>query len=264
MVPIPSRPAVSSARPVHAQLAMILQGRIIAGVYPPGSRLESEDRLAQRFGISRSTVRQALSELFRMGLVVSRKGSGSYVASSLPEDTVFGPSAAPSFTGYLEDLYLEGEWTTDADRERKELACPKAIAALLGCETRDSVVRYRRTRLFGDTRYGVAEDFLLLKVAKLVDAVDPETEPSIIHALASAGTVPTESFQRLSPCKADKHVARTLGLNIGDPLIRVSGLTTGPSGEPLDAYRLYLHPEYEVQLRFTSTGAFSTLLEDLG
>lgn len=50
-----------------------------AGDYPESSRLPTETELAQKFGVSRPTVREALSRLRLDGLIASRRGSGSYV-----------------------------------------------------------------------------------------------------------------------------------------------------------------------------------------
>jgi GntR family transcriptional repressor for pyruvate dehydrogenase complex len=49
------------------------------GQLPPGQRLPTEGALVQRFGVSRTVVREALSRLKTMGLVESRQGSGAFV-----------------------------------------------------------------------------------------------------------------------------------------------------------------------------------------
>lgn len=59
---------------------------IASGAFPTGSKLPSEKLLGERYGVSRPVVRDALSRLQRDGLIESRKGSGSYVLSSPPED----------------------------------------------------------------------------------------------------------------------------------------------------------------------------------
>jgi DNA-binding LacI/PurR family transcriptional regulator len=49
------------------------------GIYPPGSRLPSETELPRMLKVSQQTVRRALNDLVREGLIVRRQGSGSYV-----------------------------------------------------------------------------------------------------------------------------------------------------------------------------------------
>ncbi|GAB2890447.1 FadR/GntR family transcriptional regulator [Uliginosibacterium flavum] len=50
-----------------------------SGLYPESARLPTETELAQNYGVSRPTVREALSRLRLDGLIASRRGSGSYV-----------------------------------------------------------------------------------------------------------------------------------------------------------------------------------------
>src|SRR5208283_4741080 len=54
------------------------------GVYLPGQRLPSERDLADRFGVSRPTVREAIIALDIQGLIEARHGSGIYVTASVP------------------------------------------------------------------------------------------------------------------------------------------------------------------------------------
>jgi DNA-binding FadR family transcriptional regulator len=63
----------------HELLVLILGGHLA-----PGERLPSERQLATRFGVSRPTVREALGVLESRGLVVTRKGSGTFVAEREP------------------------------------------------------------------------------------------------------------------------------------------------------------------------------------
>lgn len=64
--------------PLHRQLAARLRQEI-ATRYKPGDKLESQNVLAQRFGISVLTVREALSGLADEGVISRRRGSGTYV-----------------------------------------------------------------------------------------------------------------------------------------------------------------------------------------
>jgi GntR family transcriptional repressor for pyruvate dehydrogenase complex len=50
------------------------------GEFGVGSRLPAETELAERFGVSRPVVREALSRLRSAGVIISKKGSGSYVS----------------------------------------------------------------------------------------------------------------------------------------------------------------------------------------
>lgn len=60
-----------------------LQGMILEGTFKPGERLPPERELAERFGVSRPSLREAIQKLAAKGLLVSRQGGGNYVAETL-------------------------------------------------------------------------------------------------------------------------------------------------------------------------------------
>ena len=57
-----------------------LRREIVSGARPPGAKLPPEGELAERFGVHRNTVRQAVAALAAEHLVVARRGSGTFVA----------------------------------------------------------------------------------------------------------------------------------------------------------------------------------------
>jgi DNA-binding LacI/PurR family transcriptional regulator len=67
-------------KPLHCQIADRLRAEIL-GSGKPGDRLDAESRMAQRFGVSTRTIREALSALAQDGLLERRHGSGTYVAA---------------------------------------------------------------------------------------------------------------------------------------------------------------------------------------
>jgi GntR family transcriptional regulator len=69
----------SADRAVFRQLADLLRDQISDGKLTPGTPLPSELRLAQEFGISRTTVRQAIAQLRTEGLVTVDRPRGTFV-----------------------------------------------------------------------------------------------------------------------------------------------------------------------------------------
>lgn len=76
------------AVPLYLQLARHLQQRIDAGDLSPGAQLPSESELADRYGVNRLTVRQAVAELDRAGAVEIRRGVGTFVRTPFPQVSV--------------------------------------------------------------------------------------------------------------------------------------------------------------------------------
>lgn len=69
-----------SRLPKYRQVYELLLSRIGSGEYPPGTRLPPETELPAQLGASLQTTRLALQELVRSGLLIRRRGDGTYVA----------------------------------------------------------------------------------------------------------------------------------------------------------------------------------------
>lgn len=75
--------------PLYRQLADILSARIRNGEYPVGSRIPSENALSAAHGIGRPTARQATDHLIQKGLLIRKRGSGTYVQARTSEVDLF-------------------------------------------------------------------------------------------------------------------------------------------------------------------------------
>jgi len=107
--------AGKTAAPADGTLADVvfdqLVERIRTGAYAAGERLPSEARLAVEFAVSRPVVRAALARLRRARMIVSRRGSGSYVADNDGAGGGFDPlqSVADIAAWYEFRKLIEGE-----------------------------------------------------------------------------------------------------------------------------------------------------------
>lgn len=135
------RPATSdAARPLHAVLEPVRKTRVYAGIaaqihrliadgrLKPGDRLPPERELAEVFGVSRTSVRDAIRVLETQGLLESRHGDGT-VVREIPIDAIVNPLADALAAG--KDL------TADLFDMRKMLEPPLARAAALRATDED-------------------------------------------------------------------------------------------------------------------------------
>src|SRR3954468_17378295 len=94
----------ASPVPYYYHPLQLLERAIAGGALAPGEKIPSEAMLCGTYGVSRTVVRQALSDLDRTGLVTRVKGKGTFVA--LPRVSEF---VAQSLTSLHEDLTARGE-----------------------------------------------------------------------------------------------------------------------------------------------------------
>ncbi len=77
---------LQSSVPAYTQLAEQLKARICGGEFKPGARIPSEQELIAATGLSRVTVRAALTMLTRDGMLVRRQGVGTFVGHSIDQE----------------------------------------------------------------------------------------------------------------------------------------------------------------------------------
>ena len=111
------------------RIADALADAIGRGEYPVGGRLPSEFTLGRMFAASRFSIREALGELRRRGLVASRRGSGTVVLRLASQPPVFSESY-----GSIDEFLAS---TTEAPLEALEITnviADEELAAELRCE----------------------------------------------------------------------------------------------------------------------------------
>ncbi|MBB5710703.1 FadR/GntR family transcriptional regulator [Sphingomonas xinjiangensis] len=72
--------AVTKAASLADDLVRRIEAQIESGAMPPGARFPTEKAVTEDLGVSRTVVREAFARLAARGLLVSRRGSGAYVA----------------------------------------------------------------------------------------------------------------------------------------------------------------------------------------
>ncbi len=73
---------LDNSRSIYSQLVDVIQTRIITGVYPAGSRLDSVRDLASEAGVNPNTMQRALMELERTGMITTQRTSGKFVTDN--------------------------------------------------------------------------------------------------------------------------------------------------------------------------------------
>jgi DNA-binding GntR family transcriptional regulator len=129
----------SSPTPLYFQLAQAIEGAIAGGALPAGSRLENEILLAQRYGLSRPTVRRAVQELVDKGLLVRKRGVGTQVIQPHVRRSL-------ELTSLYDDLFRAGEAPTTDVLSLERLPAPAGVAEELDLSEGDEIVVIRRLR----------------------------------------------------------------------------------------------------------------------
>ena len=123
-------------------LASALGGEIIAGVYPPGSRLPTEALLLERFKVSRPTLREAFRVLAAKGLIVSRQKVGTSVRPKSDWNML-----DPDFLAWHLRAALNDQFVNDLFQLRQMV---EPQAAYLAAQLRDPAALARIAAAYAD------------------------------------------------------------------------------------------------------------------
>ena len=121
----------------YIQLYNVLREQITKGVLTPGKQRPTENAMAEGYGMSRQTVRQALEMLRRDGFIYSVQGSGSFIASAgnrSPENrriavitTYFSEYIFPSILRGISQAAVENGYTIEISTTNNSISAERAI-----------------------------------------------------------------------------------------------------------------------------------------
>lgn len=242
--------------PLYAQLsAELLRDMRESGLHE-GDRLPTEAEIRERFGVSRATVRQALSELESRGTIRRVQGLGSFVASTkirhVPLLTSFTELAAGQ--GFVPSHRVLSSEVTEAPADAAaDLAVPEGTRCRL----------LRRLLVADGDPVGLAETWLPLAVLRghdgLLDAdrLDAGSMYEVLQA-QPIGLVLDHAVETVSPGVADAANAAILGCAPGTPVLLIRRITFTVGGSAVESTRLVFvgdRYEYRVELRRPTEGA---------
>ena len=118
-----------------------LEAEIADGTRPPAARLPTEAQFAARFAVNRHTVRRALEELSRQGLVKIEQGRGSFVAEDVLD---FAVSARTRFS---ETIRRHNREPSGRVLSLRETAADAVVAGHLGLADSARIIRLERLGL---------------------------------------------------------------------------------------------------------------------
>lgn len=164
------------------RLSDVLRQRILGGTLRAGQKLPTEAELAERFRLSRPSVREAIAILRAEDLVVSRRGSGSYV-SAAPRFGIRLPLPGAALEDVARMIELRRAIETEAARLAAERRSPAQMEAL---READEALRQAEA----DGRDGVAEDMRFHRIV-----AEAAGNPYLLDVHLACGQVLAEAMR---------------------------------------------------------------------
>ncbi len=222
--------------PLHRQLKSALTSAIAAGRYRPGERIPSERLLCEVYGVSRTTVRQTVSELVQEGHLIRVPAKGTFVAPPKIEQDLARVSrfwetvAAAGHQPAIRVLSAQEIVPSDDIARALELAAGERAFRIdvLGCANSDPLVLYRvhlraawgapiATELLRAQAAGTASFGMILERVK-----------------ADYGLAPAWAVQSYEAGVADAETAAILAITPGAPVFVSTRTIHTADGVPIE------------------------------
>jgi GntR family transcriptional regulator len=248
----PGRRSATERQPKYLRIYTELRDRIIGGQWPAGSSLPAQRELADEFGVSMMTLRQALQLLADEGLVGTRHGLGTYVAPRFAHDL-------GHLRSFAADLTAQGAEVTTQLLDAAALAPPDAVGARLGGPA--EVLRLRRLRLVGGRPVILQTSYLPVPLPgdldprDLTDPLDlagpgdrgalgrpadgggpgrpADGGPGLYTLLADRGLAVARATETITPTVLEAADARDLGRPAGSPALLSHRISFTAVGDPV-------------------------------
>lgn len=235
----------SSVPPIAAYLRIEQDIRILidSGTVRAGDRIPTEDELCDRYGVAKMTVRQGLSRLVAGGVLIRRRGIGTFVAAPKIE------RAGNRLLGFEEDARAHGVQPSTEVMAKNWVDATPDEAETLGLSPNAQVLRIDRLRRTDGEPIALNTILLPPVIGRLLEHLDFGRS---LYALAAEalGQPVAYADQRVEAVTANRNQAALLCVADGSALLRVQRVTYLSDGRLLGLTRShYRGDRYFIALR---------------
>ncbi|HJV60387.1 MAG TPA: GntR family transcriptional regulator [Albitalea sp.] len=229
--------------PRHAQIRETIRRRILDGSYAPHSQVPSESQMMAAFDVSRITIRQALGDLQKEGLIFKVAGKGSFVAK---------PKAFQNLSrlqGFGEAMSPSGYETFSQVLSMKPVIAHEIVARRLQLEPEAPVFEIQRLRYLNREPISVDVSYFPLGLGERLAQEDLAARDIFVILENDYGQHLTHADVQIEAISADETLSRHLRLPEAAPLLRIERLTHADE-QPIDfEFLFYRGDAFQYRLR---------------
>ncbi len=222
-----------SPLPLYYQLEQALRSLISSGSWQPGSLICSERELMQAAGVSRATVRQAIGDLMREGLLERVHGRGTFVARPKLEQEM------RSVYSFAEQMEVQGLALQDHLLQRHRVPASDDLAEALAVSPGAPLIHLKRVRFLGSTPLMLDSSYVPYHLCPGLLS-EPFESPLYGMLTDRYDLPPVHCTDVLEPVLADEAQAHLLEVEPGSPLMFLERVTFTRGDVPLHVARNYI------------------------
>jgi len=233
----------ASPLPLYFQLKQIIIEKIERNEWDPAQPIPSEQELQDMYGLSRTTVRQALSELVVEGRLVRQRGRGTFIAQPKLTHT---PQKPQRLVRLMLDRGLRPGWRILSIEWSSP---PYEVQHLLKLDPDTQTLHIRRLRLANDQPIGYHQVWLPPHIAEVMNRdalLEGDSLAYLRHLLAVSHG---QTIRTIEAVAAEATEAELLNVREGEPLLLIQRLLIDSDGAPIELMEaLYCGNQFKYQI----------------
>ena len=226
-------PQAGRQQPLHARIREALRAGILNGNFRTDERLPSEKDLMASNGVSRITVRHALGELEKEGVIYRISGKGSYVAK---------PRAVQDLNtlqGFGESMSRLGFQTINRLISLTTLPAPNDVASQLGLPGGTPISEIRRVRYVDQEPVSLDVTYVSTELGERLSREDLVKRDIFAILEGDYRIALGHADMSISTLAAPLSLTEFLNVEPGAPILYLERLTHAKDGRPLEFDRIY-------------------------
>lgn len=224
--------AAVSPIPLYTQIKDILRTRILDGTYAPHEKMPSEAELMKAFSVSRITIRQALGDLVKEGLIFTIHGKGTFVAKpKVPQDLT-------RLEGFVEAMAGKGYETHSQLLSMKKFLPEKNIATKLKVRRGEEIWEIKRLSYLNREPVSYEVTYVPQDIGDRLAGVNLANRDIFSIIENDLGLFLNVAELDIEATSADAALAKLLKVEEGSPVLRIERLTFSDH-QPIDYEYLY-------------------------
>lgn len=224
---------LDSHSPLYLQITDILRGRILDGTYAPNHQMPSESEMMTTFGVSRITVRQALSNLQSEGLIFRIPGKGSFVSRPRAFQNL------GSLQGFGTAMREMGYETHSQVLSVRAMKPPQQVQEKLQLGKGEKVTELRRLRFLNREPISVDVSYLPQAIGSRVAKADLANRDIFAILENDLQIALGHADLQINSTLASDTLADQLRVAEGSPVLFIERVIHTPDGTPLEYEELY-------------------------
>lgn len=212
--------------PLHAQVEQLIRKMAVKPEYKNGKLLLNEIDMAKQLGISRNTVRQATNKLVYEGVLIRKKGVGTWFADTSVNTRIW------NWLSFSQEMKSKGIKIINYEINAEWVIPDPAIADFFGLPYHLKILKMERLRGREDGPFVYFISYFHPRIG--LTGKEDFTRPLYEILEKDYSTVVKISKEELSALSADKFLSKKLGTKPGDPILKRKRLVYDPGSRPVE------------------------------